>query len=144
MFQRRGDGKEDIAAGKLTITEERARQVEVSLPFMKGVNEVVITGPEVPAGAGFDVLAGVEIHVRPASSYFPHLAALNEERAKAGETPLTVVAADEILNTEDLVEMVNAGLLPATVRSEEHTSELQSLMRISYAVFCLNKKRQNT
>src|SRR3546814_3542566 len=28
-----------------------------------------------------------------------------------------------------------------TVRSEEHTSELQSLMRISYAVFCLNKKK---
>src|SRR3546814_5738922 len=28
-------------------------------------------------------------------------------------------------------------------RSEEHTSELQSLMRISYAVFCLNKKKQN-
>src|SRR3546814_7767871 len=33
----------------------------------------------------------------------------------------------------------------STVRSEEHTSELQSLMRISYAVFCLNtKKRQHT
>src|SRR3546814_8633830 len=31
---------------------------------------------------------------------------------------------------------------PASRRSEEHTSELQSLMRISYAVFCLNKKRQ--
>src|SRR3546814_1397721 len=30
----------------------------------------------------------------------------------------------------------------ASVRSEEHTSELQSLMRISYAVFCLNKKKQ--
>src|SRR3546814_6477380 len=29
-------------------------------------------------------------------------------------------------------------------RSEEHTSELQSLMRISYAVFCLTKKKQNT
>src|SRR3546814_5787522 len=29
-------------------------------------------------------------------------------------------------------------------RSEEHTSELQSLMRISYAVFCLKKKQQNT
>src|SRR3546814_9216397 len=29
-------------------------------------------------------------------------------------------------------------------RSEEHTSELQSLMRISYAVFCLKKKNQNT
>src|SRR3546814_8352009 len=31
-------------------------------------------------------------------------------------------------------------MLPATPRSEEHTSELQSLMRTSYAVFCLNKK----
>src|SRR3546814_8905211 len=31
-----------------------------------------------------------------------------------------------------------------SVRSEEHTSELQSLMRISYAVFCLKKKKNNT
>src|SRR3546814_6984111 len=31
----------------------------------------------------------------------------------------------------------------ATVRSEEHTSELQSLMRISYAVFCLKKKKKH-
>src|SRR3546814_2046903 len=38
------------------------------------------------------------------------------------------------------------GLLPATStgsRSEEHTSELQSLMRISYAVFCLKKKKRS-
>src|SRR3546814_16818510 len=33
---------------------------------------------------------------------------------------------------------------PASTRSEEHTSELQSLMRISYAVFCLKKKTQQT
>src|SRR3546814_2825482 len=33
---------------------------------------------------------------------------------------------------------------PAGYRSEEHTSELQSLMRISYAVFCLKKKNTNT
>src|SRR3546814_8393138 len=33
---------------------------------------------------------------------------------------------------------------PVTGRSEEHTSELQSLMRISYAVFCLQKKKQHT
>src|SRR3546814_3922689 len=31
-----------------------------------------------------------------------------------------------------------------TIRSEEHTSELQSLMRISYAVFCLNKTKKQT
>src|SRR3546814_5161108 len=34
------------------------------------------------------------------------------------------------------------GLSRRTIRSEEHTSELQSLMRISYAVFCLKKKTQ--
>src|SRR3546814_19261924 len=33
---------------------------------------------------------------------------------------------------------------PFLYRSEEHTSELQSLMRISYAVFCLKKKKKNT
>src|SRR3546814_1056968 len=33
--------------------------------------------------------------------------------------------------------------LPRMQRSEEHTSELQSLMRISYAVFCLKKKKNN-
>src|SRR3546814_8105398 len=33
---------------------------------------------------------------------------------------------------------------PRILRSEEHTSELQSLMRISYAVFCLKKKKNNT
>src|SRR3546814_3392299 len=37
--------------------------------------------------------------------------------------------------------MTLSALLP---RSEEHTSELQSLMRISYAVFCLQKKQTNT
>src|SRR3546814_9411526 len=36
-----------------------------------------------------------------------------------------------------------ASLINIRVRSEEHTSELQSLMRISYAVFCLKKKKKN-
>src|SRR3546814_2378120 len=39
----------------------------------------------------------------------------------------------------DALRIVGSGL----VRSEEHTSELQSLMRISYAVFCLKKKKMN-
>src|SRR3546814_7598653 len=36
-----------------------------------------------------------------------------------------------------------ADMSPSTPRSEEHTSELQSLMRIPYAVFCLKKKKTN-
>src|SRR3546814_5297269 len=46
---------------------------------------------------------------------------------------------------EDLRRAVPRGLQPDVrpPRSEEHTSELQSLMRISYAVFCLKKKKNN-
>src|SRR3546814_4165034 len=40
----------------------------------------------------------------------------------------------------DFTSLSNAMPMAAVVRSEEHTSELQSLMRISYAVFCLKKK----
>src|SRR3546814_1456978 len=53
--------------------------------------------------------------------------------------------------TEDVASLSNAELSlrtgipkPTVTRSEEHTSELQSLMRISYAVFCLTKKTTTT
>src|SRR3546814_4207705 len=53
---------------------------------------------------------------------------------------------DEVLRKAKPFLGICVGMqLMATVRSEEHTSELQSLMRISYAVFCLkNKKNKNT
>src|SRR3546814_4987454 len=44
---------------------------------------------------------------------------------------------------DEIAERIRALGFPAPGRSEEHTSELQSLMRISYAVFCLKKKTNN-
>src|SRR3546814_3984366 len=49
-----------------------------------------------------------------------------------------LISAHECLN----IVCVDANIVVASGRSEEHTSELQSLMRISYAVFCLKKKKQ--
>src|SRR3546814_1548965 len=54
---------------------------------------------------------------------------------------------NELENRQDIesfaAEMIDRfGKVPAPTRSEEHTSELQSLMRISYAVFCLKKKQK--
>src|SRR3546814_5591416 len=43
--------------------------------------------------------------------------------------------------TQRVADVVESGHEAGEVRSEEHTSELQSLMRISYAVFCLKKKK---
>src|SRR3546814_6626134 len=52
-----------------------------------------------------------------------------------------MVAATRLVASGRLVAAVGAEMLPCVdIRSEEHTSELQSLMRISYAVFCLTKK----
>src|SRR3546814_4568757 len=48
------------------------------------------------------------------------------------------------LPPRDLCDVVDPRLDPGIHRSEEHTSELQSLMRISYAVFCLKKKKNYT
>src|SRR3546814_3214802 len=56
---------------------------------------------------------------------------------------IAVTEAMELDSIEAILAMVGRGLGVAVVpagRSEEHTSELQSLMRISYAVFCLKKK----
>src|SRR3546814_3651946 len=47
------------------------------------------------------------------------------------------------LVTSRILEQHDAGPGHLRTRSEEHTSELQSLMRISYAVFCLKKKKNN-
>src|SRR3546814_2602116 len=61
-------------------------------------------------------------------------------RARAGR-PLDAPPDDT--HVLQRVEAVSGALmlLPRALRSEEHTSELQSLMRISYAVFCLTKKK---
>src|SRR3546814_9303861 len=50
---------------------------------------------------------------------------------------------DEAADAQFAMRTVRGIISRRTIRSEEHTSELQSLMRISYAVFCLQKKKTN-
>src|SRR3546814_10222907 len=56
-------------------------------------------------------------------------------------TGVMVYATEELFDIHDRMPVI---LHPDEHRSEEHTSELQSLMRTSYAVFCLKKKKNNT
>jgi membrane-bound lytic murein transglycosylase MltF len=108
-------GKGDIAAANLTITPERGKQVDFSDPLLSDVSEIVITGPGAPALATVNDLAGREVHVRRSSSYYESLQRLNGRFRAAGQPEVVVRPADEVLEDEDLLEMVNAGLIGITV-----------------------------
>jgi membrane-bound lytic murein transglycosylase MltF len=108
-------GEGDIIAGLFTVTPERQKLVDFSDPLATGVQEVLVTGPSAPAMASLDDLSGQEIYVRPSSSYAEHLRKLNGRFQKEGKAPVKIVAAPEVLEDGDILEMVSAGLAPATV-----------------------------
>ena len=62
-----------------------------------------------------DDLAGQEIHVGRSTSYWDHLQALSDQLEAKGLEKINLVPADSDLEDEDLLEMVNAGLLPFVV-----------------------------
>ena len=109
-------GLADVAVGNLTVTEERLKSVDFVAPDEKLVNtEILVTGPASPTIASLDDLAGQTVHVRKASSYYESLIALNERFKQAGKPAVKLVFVPDALEDEDMLEMVNAGLLQAIV-----------------------------
>jgi membrane-bound lytic murein transglycosylase MltF len=115
LLQRLGAGKGDIAAANLTITTQRQNLVNFSDPLYPGVSELVVTGPAAPGISSFDDLASTEVHVRKSSSYFEHLTAFNASRKQRNGDVIRIREADERLEDHDLLEMVNAGIIPAVI-----------------------------
>ena len=109
-------GQADLIAADLTKTEIRSTMVDFSRPFIDNVDEVLVFGPASPAGIeSVDDLAGKSVYVRASSSYFEHVTALNADFAERGLAPIRIELANELLRTQDILEMVNAGLVSATV-----------------------------
>jgi membrane-bound lytic murein transglycosylase MltF len=115
LFSRLVAGEGDLAVAALTVTRERKEKVDFSEPTATGIREVLVTGPAAPPIATMDDLSGKEVYVRPSSSYAEHIKVLNARFKKEGKPPLTVRPAPEVLEDGDILEMVNAGLAPATV-----------------------------
>ena len=109
------DGRGDIVMANLTITPARQAEVDFSAPLYTKASEVLVTGPGAPEIKTLDDLGGKEIRLRVSSSYYEHLAALNEKRRAEGKPEITLIPMDENLEDEDLLEMVDAGLLPWVV-----------------------------
>jgi len=116
-------GEGDLVAANLTVTPERRAEVDFSDPYLKNVKEVVITGPASPELATVDDLAGQEVWARRSSSYWASLEARDRRLAAARREPLRLVEADEHLEDEDLLDMLNAGLIPLVV-VDDHKARL--------------------
>jgi membrane-bound lytic murein transglycosylase MltF len=105
------DGYAEIAAGNLTITAERLKSFDFTLPVRSNVSEIVVMNKADPALASLDELAGLEVHVRKTSSYYESLRALNERFRKAGRPQINLILVPDELEDEDMMEMLAVGLL---------------------------------
>ena len=108
-------GLGDIAAGNLTITPQRLEQVDFAAPYYTDAQELVVTGPSASPVNSVTDLSGKTVYVRRSSNYFESLTRLNEKFTGSGKAPIKIEAANENLETEDILEMVNADLIPITV-----------------------------
>jgi membrane-bound lytic murein transglycosylase MltF len=108
-------GRGDIAMGNLTITPERLKQVDFTYPTGKNIVEILVTGPGADPIATVEDLSGKEVYLRKSSSYYQSIETLNAELAKAKKAPVKIRLAPENLEDEDVLEMVNAGLVKITI-----------------------------
>ncbi|MEP6546428.1 MAG: transporter substrate-binding domain-containing protein [Gammaproteobacteria bacterium] len=111
-------GEGDVVAANLTVTAERSKLVDFVIPAASGVKEIVVTGLHAPPMRSIDDLAGRQVYVQPSTSYYQSLLALNERFRQRKLAPIKLKEAPARFETEDLLEMVNAGLVQTVVADD--------------------------
>ena len=111
LLEGRGDV---VAAGKL-VTEWRREQVDFTNPTRSHISSIVVTGPGAPPITTVQDLGGKEVYLRQADVSKQGVEEFNAMLAKAGKPPVKIRPAPEVLADEDILEMVNAGIVQATV-----------------------------
>jgi membrane-bound lytic murein transglycosylase MltF len=109
------EGKGDIAAGNITITEQRAALLDFVPTDTKTVKEVMVLSPNARPLSVLTDLAGRTVHVRPSTSYAESLAALSAKFEAQGLAGIEIKSLPDAIEDEDKLEMVNAGLLEYAV-----------------------------
>jgi membrane-bound lytic murein transglycosylase MltF len=115
LYPALASGKVDMVAAMVTVRPELEKLAAFSVPTRTNVNEVVVTGPGAPPIASVDDLAGQQVFVRKGSIYEESLVRLNEQLTARGKPAVVIDEAPDVLEDDDVLEMVNAGLVPITV-----------------------------
>lgn len=113
------DGYADLAFAGMTITEERKKLVDFSIPSITGLKEIVVGGPSSPKLNTLEDLAGKEIFLREGSSYESAAIKLNDSLKRKGLQPIIIKTLDPYLESEDILEMVNSGVIPFSAMVED-------------------------
>jgi membrane-bound lytic murein transglycosylase MltF len=115
LFPALTSGRVDLLAATLTITPDRQKLAAFSNPTRANVNEIVVTSADAPPVKTTDDLSGREVFVRKTSSYYESLQTLSSSFASRKMAPVVIREAPETLEDDDILEMVNSGLIDVTV-----------------------------
>ncbi len=113
------EGVGDLIAYGVVVTPQREQQVAFSIPIQTDVKEIVVTGKDSGPLSSLEELSGKKVFVNPITTYYENLQKVNDSLRKQGKPAILIEKADPSLMDEDLLEMVNAGILPATVTLAE-------------------------
>jgi membrane-bound lytic murein transglycosylase MltF len=133
LYPALASGKVDMVAAMVTVRPELEKLAAFSVPTRTNVNEVVVTGPGAPPIASVNDLAGQEVFVRKGSIYEESLLRLNEQLKAHGKPTVVINEAPDVLEDDDVLEMVNAGLVPITV-VDDYLAEFWSKVFTSITV----------
>jgi len=115
LFSALQAGYGDIVMAGTTVTDNRQAAVDFTNPVSKPLKEVLITGPSAPPLSSLADLSGKTVYLRLSSSYAESVRELSQKLVEQGQAPIRIEAVDESLEDEDLIEMVDTGLLPWAV-----------------------------
>ncbi len=115
-------GVGDLVAYGLVVTPEREQKVAFSVPIQTGVKQIIVTRKDFGPLSSLGDLGGKKVFVNPLTTYYENLEKVNESLRKQGKPEILIEKADPSLLDEDLLEMVNAGILPATVTLAERAN----------------------
>jgi len=116
-------GYGDIVAAGLTITPERESFIDFTQPYITDIKEILVSNKDNTAPNTLQELSGKQIVVVPNSSYIIHIERMNQALGRLGLPAIEIIKADPLLEAEDLLEMVNAGLFELTV-VDNHIAEI--------------------